>query len=121
MYSRLLAFGGARVYDVKLPAKNPDKTSMELAYLFVDASTARLAQSLRDRGVMCLSSDYISDCIVMVILASGVCVCARVRVHMCAPACVCESNKSYMLLHQKFASSNNSEKRVVFFFFHFIK
>ena len=66
---RLLACGGAKLREVKLPAKDPSKYSEHLIYLFVDAVTAPLTQSLQDYGIMCLNADFISDCIVMVRIA----------------------------------------------------
>jgi hypothetical protein len=63
---RLLACGGARVIDVKLPAKNPNAYSNLLTYLFVDNTTAPLARNLSELGIMCLNANYISDCIVLV-------------------------------------------------------
>lgn len=58
--------GGAKLYNVKLPAKNPYKYSEHLTYLFVDATTAPLTKSLQDYGVLCLDADFISDYIVLV-------------------------------------------------------
>ena len=63
---RLLVCGGAKLYNVKLPAKNPYKYSEHLTYLFVDATTAPLTKSLQDYGVLCLDADFISDYIVLV-------------------------------------------------------
>ena len=62
----LLAYGGAKIWDIKLPTKNPARDSEHLTYLFVDEVTAPLTQSLQDHGVMCLNSDFISDYIVLV-------------------------------------------------------
>ena len=62
----LLACGGAKICDIKLPTKNPARDSERLTYLFVDEATAPLTQMLQDYGVMCLNSDFISDYIVLV-------------------------------------------------------
>ncbi|XP_076440000.1 uncharacterized protein LOC143279757 [Babylonia areolata] len=65
VYKRLLACGGAKVMDLKLPAAKPNKCSEHLTYLFADEATLPLAQSLQELGVLCLNADFISDFIVM--------------------------------------------------------
>lgn len=65
---RLLAYGGAKVFTLKLPATNPEAESEKLTYLFTDPSKAQLACDLQKCGVMCLNVDFLSDFLILVSL-----------------------------------------------------
>ena len=63
---RLLACGGAKVYNLKLPVKDIAKVADTLTYIFVNEKNAINLLHLVEYGILCLRPEYIGDYLVRV-------------------------------------------------------
>ncbi|KAK3089136.1 hypothetical protein FSP39_001116 [Pinctada imbricata] len=66
IYKRLLISGGAEVYNLKLPVKNPGKVMNLLTFVFVSERLAVQVCDLMEYGILCLRPEYIGDYLVKV-------------------------------------------------------
>ncbi|VDH91388.1 Hypothetical predicted protein [Mytilus galloprovincialis] len=64
VYRRLLACGGAKVYNLNLPVKDIAKVANTLTYIFVSEKTAASLLHLVEYGILCLRPEYIGDYLV---------------------------------------------------------
>ncbi|XP_052106398.1 SMC5-SMC6 complex localization factor protein 1-like [Mytilus californianus] len=64
VYRRLLACGGAKVYNLNLPVKDIAKVAKTLTYIFVSEKTAASLLHLVEYGILCLRPEYIGDYLV---------------------------------------------------------
>lgn len=61
IYHRLLCYGGAVLYMLKLPIKNVQKVSGTVTHIFVDSSFWEDVVVLQKNGIQCLHVTYIRD------------------------------------------------------------
>ncbi|KAK3599824.1 hypothetical protein CHS0354_022391 [Potamilus streckersoni] len=61
VYRRLLISGGAEVFNLTLPVRNPEKVANTLTYLFVSQQNVGYVSHLVDYGVLCLKPEFIGD------------------------------------------------------------
>ncbi|KAH3887490.1 uncharacterized protein LOC127843697 [Dreissena polymorpha] len=58
---RLLIAGGAELFNIPMPLKNPEKIADMVTYVFVSEGHKDAVAPLVDYGVLCLKPEYISD------------------------------------------------------------
>lgn len=58
---RLLISGGAEVFNIKIPVKNPAKVADTIGYIFVSEQNMKSVIHLIDYGVLCIRPEFIGD------------------------------------------------------------
>ncbi|KAL4233428.1 SMC5-SMC6 complex localization factor protein 1 [Mactra antiquata] len=58
---RLLSCGGAEIYDLKMPIKNPGKVADSIGYIFVSANMIHCVAHLIDYGALLIKPEFIAD------------------------------------------------------------
>ena len=63
---RLLISGGAEVFNLKIPIRNPEKIANTIGYIFVSEQNVAAVVHLLEYGVLCIRPEFIGDYLIMV-------------------------------------------------------